>query len=283
MSHAAPPPEGSSYPRTPQEGRTDPLTPATRRDLVRRGAVPLVLLWVGVVAVGLLVVGPLDSLPAEVAVNEALEERRTPVLDQLTSVWSNIGATAFIIGACVVAVALLWWRTRQWRRAFVPAIAISVQSTVFVTAAAVVGRERPDVEPLDDAPPTSGFPSGHVGASTAFYLTLTLLASRIRSAAWRWALMAVFVSVPFLVAFARLYRRMHHLSDVVVGALNGVVCALLAWRYLHAEEARDENPRIGGHPEDEAAGKDDAGEDDAARPAAGGGASAGRGGAAPSA
>jgi hypothetical protein len=285
VSHAAPPPEGSSYPRTPHEGRTQPLTAATRRDLVRRAVVPVVLLWAGIVGIGLLVVGPLDSLPGEVVVNEALEEGRTPVLDQLTSIWSNIGATAFIIGACVVAVAILWWRTRQWRRAFVPAIAISVQSMVFVTAAAVVGRERPEVEPLDEAPPTSGFPSGHVGASTAFYLTLTLLASRIRSTAWRWAAMALFVSVPLLVAFSRLYRGMHHLSDVVVGALNGVVCALLAWRYLHAQEAKDENPQIGGDPDDDGAGGG-AGDGDAGRavrPPAGRGTSAGHGGASPSA
>ncbi|WP_225754992.1 phosphatase PAP2 family protein [Actinotalea sp. Marseille-Q4924] len=247
-----------SYPTTPEEGRTRPLSARTRRDMVRRAAVPVLVLWLGVVAVGLLVVGPLDSLPAEVALNEALVDQRTPVMDGVTSVWSNIGATAFIVGGCVVVVAALWWRTRQWRRAFVPAIAISVQATVFVTAAAVVGRERPDVELLDEAPPTSGFPSGHVGASTAFYLTLALLASRIRSAALRTALMALFLLVPVLVAYARLYRGMHHLSDVVVGALNGGVCALLAWRYLHAQEARDE------HPETLAAGRT---EDDGASPA----------------
>lgn len=231
-----------SFPKSTEEGRTRPLTAATRRDLVRRAAVPVALLWVGIVATGLLITGPLDGLPAEVGVNEALEERRTPVMDTLTSIWSNIGATAFIIGACVLAVAVLWWRTRQWRRAFVPAIAISLQSTVFVTSAAVVGRERPDVEHLDEAPPTSGFPSGHVGASTAFYLTIALLASRIRSAALRWSVITVVLAVPFLVALARLYRGMHHLSDVVVGALNGVACALLAWRYLHAERAQDESP-----------------------------------------
>ena len=233
---------GSSYPAGPEEGRNRPLSGRTRRDLVRRGLLPVLLLWVGIVGLGLLVVGPLDSLPGEVVLNEELQERRTPVLDDLTAVWSHIGGTHFIIGACVLAVAVLWWRTRQWRRAFVPAIAISIQSSVFVTAAAVVGRERPDVEQLDEAPPTSGFPSGHVGASTAFYLTLALLASRIRNAALRWTAMAVVLAVPLLVAFSRLYRGMHHLSDVVVGVLNGVVCALLAWRYLHAREAEDESP-----------------------------------------
>jgi undecaprenyl-diphosphatase len=31
---------------------------------------------------------------------------------------------------------------------------------------------------------------------------------------------------------------MHHLLDIVVGAVNGVVCALLAWHYLRRRTAR---------------------------------------------
>jgi undecaprenyl-diphosphatase len=38
--------------------------------------------------------------------------------------------------------------------------------------------------------------------------------------------------IPVLVAYARLYRGMHHLSDVVVGAINGLFCAGLAARCL---------------------------------------------------
>ena len=38
--------------------------------------------------------------------------------------------------------------------------------------------------------------------------------------------------IPVLVAYARLYRGMHHLSDVLIGALNGIACALLAWTCL---------------------------------------------------
>jgi len=34
--------------------------------------------------------------------------------------------------------------------------------------------------------------------------------------------------IPFLVAYARMYRGMHHLSDVIIGAVNGLVCAGLA-------------------------------------------------------
>ena len=219
-----------------------PTVRQARSDLARRTLAPAVGLLAAVVAIGLLIVGPLDSLPGEVAVNDELAARRTPALNALTAVWSTIGTTEFIILGSLVTLALVWWRTRQWWLAVVPSIAVAVQAVVFITSAFVVGRERPDVEPLDVSPPTSGFPSGHTGAATAFYLTLALLARRIRQPVLRWAATAACVLVPLLVAFARLYRGMHHPTDVAVGALNGLACVVLAWRYLR----RDTTPRTTG-------------------------------------
>ena len=216
------------------------LSPPTRRqawrDLAARALAPAVALWVLVVGTGALIRGPLDDLPAEDAVVRDLGEVRTPVLDTLTAVWSAVGQTEVIIAACVTAIAALWWRTRRWWFSVVPGIAVSLQAMVFVTAAAVVGRERPDAEQLDVSPPTSSFPSGHVGASTAFYVTLALLSRRIRRPALRWLATTACLLVPALVAYSRLYRGMHHPTDVAVGAVNGLTCAWLAWRYLRRDD-----------------------------------------------
>ena len=214
-----------------------PTVAQAARDLARRTLLPAVALWAAIVAVGLLVVGPLASLPGEVGVNRVFEVGRTPVWDDVTAVWSHIGGTLYIVGAALIVVTLLWWRTKAWWFAVVPLIAISVQSAVFVTSAAVVGRERPEVEQLDVAPPTSSFPSGHVGASTAFYLTLAMFSQRIAHPVLRWAATCACLLVPIFVAYARLYLGMHHLSDVLVGLVNGTICAWLAWRYLRRDEA----------------------------------------------
>lgn len=205
------------------------------RDVARRVLLPAVGLWAAIAAVGLLIVGPLGSLPGEVSINRALEAGRTPAWNSITSVFTHVGGTQLIIAAALIVVALVWWRTKQWWFAVVPLVAISIQSTVFVTAAALVARERPDVERLDDAPPTSSFPSGHVGATTAFYLVLAALCQRISHPVLRWAATFFCVAMPVLVAYSRLYRGMHHLTDVVVGLLNGIVCAWLAWHYLRRE------------------------------------------------
>jgi membrane-associated phospholipid phosphatase len=207
-------------------------------DLARRALAPGAALWAVVTGTGLLVVGPLDDLPAEDAAVRELASARTPVLDALTAVWSALATTEVIIGACVVTIVALWWWTRQWWLAVVPAIAVAVQAAVFMTAALAVARERPDAVPLEIAPPTSSFPSGHVGASTAFCLTLAVLARRIRHPALRWLATVACLLVPVLVAYARLYRGMHHPTDVVAGAVVGAVCAWLAWHYLRRGGSR---------------------------------------------
>jgi membrane-associated phospholipid phosphatase len=93
---------------------------------------------------------------------------------------------------------------------------------------AAIGRSRPDVPRLDPAPPTSSYPSGHVGASVALYTSLAVMATTIERTWLRRTVIDVCSVIPFLVAYARLYRGMHHLSDVIVGAINGLVCAGLA-------------------------------------------------------
>ena len=138
---------------------------------------------------------------------------------------SNFGQTQYAIAVCVLVVAVFWWRTRQWWLAVVPSIALGLQAVLFFTSSLLVGRERPEVGLLDDSPPTTAFPSGHTSAAAALYVTLALLCQRITRPWLRWGLTVVCLLVPFAVATARLYRGMHHPTDVVVGLVNGVVCA----------------------------------------------------------
>lgn len=203
--------------------------------VVRRVLVPAVVLWLVVVGVGFLLVSVL-ALP-EVGVNEALVRARTPVWDTVSAVLSGLGTTEALIGTCVVVVGLVWWRTRRWWFAVVPAIALTVQTAVFLTSSLVVGRERPDVPRLDEAPPTSGFPSGHSGASTAFYVACLLCATRIRTPWLRVLVQVVCALVPLAVGVARVYRGMHFPSDVLAGFAVGIMCAVIGWLWLPSRPA----------------------------------------------
>ncbi|MFF3653095.1 phosphatase PAP2 family protein [Streptomyces sp. NPDC002181] len=63
------------------------------------------------------------------------------------------------------------------------AVSVAAQSAVFVLVTLVVERPRPDVPHLDAAPPTSSFPSGHVGASVALFGGLAVLAAGLLNGA----------------------------------------------------------------------------------------------------
>ena len=215
-----------------------PKLTSALRDVFVRAVLPAVGLFLVIVGFGMLLMGPLYSFSdRENAVNRWLQDGRTQTGETITSFMSMIGNTEYVIAVAVIVCAIVWWRTKEWWFAVVPLIAISLQATVFVIAAAVVGRDRPNVERLDPTPPTSSYPSGHVGASTALYVSFALMATRISNVAVRRTVIVLCIVAPLLVTFARLYRGAHHPTDVIWGIVNGLVCALLAWNYLRREPA----------------------------------------------
>ncbi len=221
-----------------------PKVTSALRDVAVRAVLPAVAVFAVIVGFGFLLLGPLESLAkSENGISTSLEDGRTQTWNTITHFMSMIGNTEYVIAVAVIVSALVWWRTKEWWFAVVPLVAISVQATVFVIATAVVGRERPPVDRLDPAPPTSSYPSGHVGASTALYVSFALMATRIENLVVRRVVIVLCIAAPLLVTYARLYRGAHHVSDVVVGMLNGALCALLAWNYLRREPASDTSNR----------------------------------------
>ncbi len=227
-----------------EEDQSRPTFTSALRDVFVRAVLPAVLVFGVIVGFGYLLKGPLEGLSkSENGVSTWFEDQRTHTYNTITNFMSMVGNTEYVIAVAVIVCAVVWWRTKEWWFAVVPLIAISLQATVFVLAAAVVGRERPPVERLDPTPPTSSYPSGHVGASTALYVSFALMATRISNVVVRRVVIVLCIIAPLLVSYARLYRGAHHVSDIVVGMLNGVLCALLAWNYLRREPASGTSSR----------------------------------------
>ncbi|WP_052714027.1 diacylglycerol kinase family protein, partial [Streptomyces katrae] len=186
------------------------------------------------VGVGLLVTGPLAGqwpLAAEDAVSRGLAAHRGGPALPLSQGLSLLASTSSIIALTVLAVtAMLALSRGRWlREAGFLAGAVAVQSAVFLLVTLLVERPRPHVPQLDAAPPTSSFPSGHVGAAVALFGGLAVLAVLRGRPGLPWlrhALTVALLVIPVLVACSRVYRGMHHPSDVVGGLLNGA-CTLL--------------------------------------------------------
>ncbi|MFJ7203716.1 diacylglycerol kinase family protein [Streptomyces sp. NPDC098789] len=191
-------------------------------------------------------------LSAEDGVNRTLAAHREPVLDGFTQWLSLLANTQVITGltlACVLAL-LLTPPAPRWAEAGFLAAAVAVQSAMFLLVTLVVERPRPDVPHLDLAPPTSSFPSGHVGAAVALYGGLAVLTRVGTRGAWRRPVAALLLLVPLAVATSRLYRGMHHPSDVLGGLLNGAVTLAVIGTVLLSGRRRA--PERGGAPSEAA-------------------------------
>ncbi|MFF8510727.1 diacylglycerol kinase family protein [Streptomyces sp. NPDC015492] len=187
--------------------------------------------------------------PAEDRVNRALAAGRTALGDTLTGGLSMLAGTQAIIAVallCVLALLLLPSGPR-WAEALFLGASVALQSAIFVVVTLFVQRDRPDVPHLDAAPPTSSFPSGHVGASTALFGGLAVLALRRLRGPWRYVVVTALVLVPPLVGLSRLYRGMHHPTDVAGGLLNGSLTLLVVGSVLLAGR-RSETADGGGRP-----------------------------------
>jgi undecaprenyl-diphosphatase len=159
---------------------------------------------------------------ADAGVSRWLARRHSPGLNDLTKLTTELGGTLTITALAVLTVAgtaLLW---RRWREPMLVAAAVAGEVGIFLVVTLLVDRQRPPVPHLDQAPPTSSFPSGHTAASIALYGAVAVLTcERARSALVRGLFIALAVVIPVIVAASRLYRGMHYLSDVLGGVLLG--------------------------------------------------------------
>jgi membrane-associated phospholipid phosphatase len=161
---------------------------------------------------------------ADSSLSRWLAGNRSDQVTDMTRFTTMLADTVTITVLAVLTVAVAAWLWRRWREPMLVAAAVTGEVAIFLLVTLMVDRQRPPVRHLDEAPPTSSFPSGHTAAAIVLYGALAVLASeRARSAAVKWLFIALAVVLPLLVAASRLYRGMHYLSDVLGGILLGGV------------------------------------------------------------
>jgi membrane-associated phospholipid phosphatase len=124
-----------------------------------------------------------------------------------------------------------WIRgSRKWSRIFLAMlIAMALAGVAGQVIKRTIPRPRPSVHTHIrwGGPHFStkfhSFPSGHVGASTAFFGVLLFARRRVGLAC---------LPIPILIGFSRMYIGAHYLSDVVCAAVLGFSCALVVGTLL---------------------------------------------------
>jgi undecaprenyl-diphosphatase len=179
----------------------------------------------------------------DVSVNRWFVRGRTGTLDSLTAVGSHLAETPTVVGLGLLIVGLVWWRRRDLYAVGILVVGLILEVSVFVSTTLFVDRARPPVHHLDAAPPTSSFPSGHTAAAIVLYIGLIIVVHRVwHRRALTLALGVLLALVPVAVGLSRLYRGMHHPTDVFVGVALGTTALLLACAIVRAAMIRSGRP-----------------------------------------
>ncbi|MER7282568.1 phosphatase PAP2 family protein [Dactylosporangium sp. NPDC000244] len=157
---------------------------------------------------------------------------RTDVLGHITIVGSEVGNTHAILAIGLVIGALALAVARRWRPVIFLVTVMFGELSLFLGSAAIVGRARPDVENMDGPMPTSSYPSGHVAATICIWATAAVLVMPRTRAWWRWLFVAAAVLMPLWVAVSRMYRGMHHPTDILGSCVLAGLWVTAVWWLL---------------------------------------------------
>lgn len=202
---------------------------ATDRGLLVRWSAEVVGAYVALTLVwtllGLVVKdGPVGWLRAfDDRVATSMVARRTPGWDDVAFYVAHGADTWVKIGATALLAVVFWFLWRRWHEVLVLAVSLILEASVFITVTTLVKRPRPAVPQLEASPVSSSFPSGHTAAAAVYAALAVIVFWHSRSRLWRAVAVALSALAPVLIGTARVYQGMHHISDVVAGAVLGFV------------------------------------------------------------
>ena len=164
---------------------------------------------------------PIDSRFLSISV-----DHRTPGLISAARWTSHLGDPAILLGLAAAATVWIWFRRRSVVEAFLPLVALLGAAAIEFTMKQVIGRPRPPLayHLLHEA--DASFPSGHATGSTAFFVTLAIIAGlHLRTQWMRGLLIGGAAVVAALIGGSRVVLGVHWVTDITAGWFLGLACA----------------------------------------------------------
>ncbi|GIF01210.1 phosphatase PAP2 family protein [Paractinoplanes rishiriensis] len=168
-----------------------------------------------------------------------LAAHRSPVWTTVTDALNSLGDSRAIITVTLAATGLALAVYRHRRPVAFLWTVMAGEIAIFLVASTVVSRARPQVPTLQpDLPPTASFPSGHVAGVLCLYGAIALLVQRAATnRIWTVLAWTAAVLIPAGVAAARLYRGVHHPTDIAGSVLLAIAWLTAAWFFIRPAAA----------------------------------------------
>jgi membrane-associated phospholipid phosphatase len=212
-----------------------------------RLALPFLGVGVLVVLLGLFLTKVLDTTDVadtDVSLVGWMEDHRTDALVEFSKWGTLLGETPTIVALTALSAGILRLVLHRWREPLLLVLCVSGQALIFLVTTLLIDRARPRVVRLDDSPPTSSFPSGHTAATTAFYVGLALIIAWHTRERWLSRLIiAIGLLFPLTMAFCRMYRGMHYLTDVATSIALSLALLTIAFTLMPLGEGRPRSAR----------------------------------------
>jgi membrane-associated phospholipid phosphatase len=175
----------------------------------------------------------------DLGISRKIQEHHNPALDHLmefVSLFGTMPYSALTIGL----VSLLFLLFRQRREALFT-LFTALSGVVSSLAKLLINRPRPgkDLVRIIEITRQQSFPSGHTLFYTVFFGFLIIVMFNLKSLNYylRMVVTSLAAAMILLVPFSRIYLGAHWFTDVLGGAMLGMLClSVLGYFYLPKRE-----------------------------------------------
>ena len=148
-----------------------------------------------------------------------------------------LGKHNLLIPLNFVLIVLFLYRKERWFAARIAALSLSSLLLMFILKF-YFQRDLPLLPVIGEAKGFS-FPSGHALISVVFYgLFIHMVWHEVKIKWLRVLLISILSILILLIAFSRIYLRVHYASDVIAGIAVGFIWLVLSLNLIHRVEKR---------------------------------------------
>lgn len=183
-----------------------------------------ILLWLGTITG---VTDEIDNL-----IYKSVESIRSDFLTVVLIGITELGGVVGLFLILLITVIVLCKKNRV-KEATAITLNLIISTFTYVILKNIFQRERPVTGNILIDEVGFSFPSGHTTNNVAFYfLAIYLVCINVKNKKVRNISCVILAIIPILIAFSRIYLRVHYPTDVIAGFCLGIVLVVLFTTFI---------------------------------------------------